>query len=205
VLKPLGKHDSLSVLCHGAGAAITLLLAAGAWYAAPWLLGSWRQSLAERSAAAEAIAEERPRIPARHAAAAEKCRAAEASLAQLKERIPAKLDTSEFYRLVSRAAKEQSVELGDVRPQEHRALGQFEKHKWRMTARGAFLDVCRFMQAVEELPIQCFVDDVSINGSAADERQMSLELGIVGFSRKPPAPPAVPAAANAPAAHGARS
>jgi hypothetical protein len=90
-----------------------------------------------------------------------------------------------------------------VRPQDHRGLGIFDRHKWRMSARGEFLNVCRFMKAVEELPIQCYVDDIVVNVGPAEDRNMMAELGIVSFSQKPPTtPPPAPAPAVAAANQG---
>jgi hypothetical protein len=190
--------ERLIWICHAAGAGVSILLTIALWYAyQAWEVPACAHLL-EQEAALQSLEEAKHQIRDAFQSSQQKAAAAEQAFEEKKRRIPPTLDTSRCLMLLSQTASSFNVDLGDVRPHDHRAVQNFIRHKWRMTARGDFLQLCRFIDAVEHLPIGFVVDELSVSINGKPGEPILADLGVVAHSRKPAPTPANSTAAKTP-------
>lgn len=146
------KLRSYDVLLSAGLAAATLVVMAAICLAAYYPLGNRFRDVQAQAGELRDLVERTSEIARKHQALEERLTKSRQAAAELLERMPAAPRESDFLAQVSQLAERTGIEVADYHPGPVEQRENHHEMEVRVSTRGAYDALCRFLEQVDRLP-----------------------------------------------------
>ncbi|HUQ71766.1 MAG TPA: type 4a pilus biogenesis protein PilO [Planctomycetaceae bacterium] len=186
-LSPLQSYD---VCLNGGFAAVTLIASLGVYLGLIHPLQRETAQLTAEAAELRTLIHQTSKITQTRQQLERQLVEKESTTADLLKRMPVSPQESEFLAQVSQLANEAGLEIVDYHPGAVEPLESHHEMEVKISARGDYAAVCRFLNGSSEMPRLCRLIQLAI-GSESSGDMLSVDLTFRIYFAPSPAPAVV--------------